>query len=96
MARIEKPACATVVQVSASYSVKVNLGSYESAEASHHMVVKLPEAATHAQIREAQQYANQEVKRAALLLVARAVEQRKAVADSIYNSLPDYVRSQID
>lgn len=93
---MQKPEWIEVAQISASYSVKVNLGNYESTEASHHMVVKLPEAATHVQIREAQQYANQEVKRAALLLVARAVEQRKAVADSIYNSLPDYVRSQID
>lgn len=92
---MQKPEWLEVAQISASYSVKVNLGNYESAEASHHMVVKLPEQATHAQIREAQQYANQEVKRAALLLVARAVEQRKAVQDSIFNALPEVVRNQL-
>ncbi len=60
------------------------------------MVVKLPEAATHAQIRQAQHYVNQEVKNAVALLVARAIEQRQKVQDSIFNSLPDYVRKQME
>ena len=97
MARIEKPACATVVQISASYDISMNggAGTYEKINASAHEVMKIEEGATDAEIQQAWAYIRQEVKIATALQLARAIEQRKAVIDSILNGLPDVVRKQL-
>lgn len=97
MARIEKPACATVVQISASYEIKMNggHGTYEALTASAHEVIKIEEGATDAEIRQAWAYLRQEVKTATALQLARAIEQRKAVIDSILNGLPEAVRKSM-
>ena len=97
MARIEKPACATVVQISASYEISMNggAGTYEKINASAHEVMKIEEGASDAEIQQSWRYINQEVKHAVALQLARAIEQRKEVLDSIFNSLPEYVRKQM-
>lgn len=98
MARIERPACATVVQISASYEISMNggAGTYEKINASAHEVIKIEEGASEADIQQSWAYIRQEVKYSVVLQIARAIEQRKQVIDSIFNSLPDAVRKQME
>jgi hypothetical protein len=81
------------IEVTAGYSIKVNVGNYEHVESTQFVKAEVDPNADYA---AAQQWANEQAKYAARAAVLPALAARDTKIESIWNSLPEHIRKEME
>lgn len=87
------PPGVTIIEIGASYSITINVGNYEKVESFQHIKATIDPGAD---IPAAQRYINEQAKLAARAAVLPALGARQNQTDSIWNSLPDRVKKELE